>query len=132
MVAQKIGSSDRSFGIVFTVVFLIAALVPLMSGAGLNLVWLVVSVIVAFIAFIKPSLLAPFNKYWTRFGLFLHKIISPIILGLMYFIVFTPIGLAMRVMNKRPLQLDLEPESDTYWIMREPKGPSSDSIKNQY
>lgn len=130
--AQKIGSSDKSFGIVFTIVFFIIALVPIMSGNNLSLVWLVISIIVAFITFIKPSLLSPFNKSWTRFGLLLHKIISPIILALMYFLVFTPIGIAMRVMNKRPLQLKLEPESDTYWILRVSKGPSADSIKNQY
>jgi len=132
MVTQKTGSSDRSFGFVFTAFFLIVGLVPLISGGSPRPAWIVASIIIAFISFIKPSVLAPFNKYWTRFGLFLHKVVSPIILGIMYFLVFTPIGLVMRVLDKRPLQLKLEPESSTYWITREPAGPSPDSIKNQY
>jgi saxitoxin biosynthesis operon SxtJ-like protein len=131
-VVQKRGATDRSFGIVFTAFFLLLALVPLISGNSIQLLWFIASIIVAFITIIKPSILAPFNRYWLRFGLLLHHIVSPIILGVMYFLVFTPIGLTMRALNKRPLQLKLEPERNSYWIIRDPKGPSSDSIKNQF
>jgi hypothetical protein len=126
-------SSDRSFGIVFAVVFAIIGFFPLLRDSGEPLVWsLVVSSVFLVLAFALPSVLMPFNFVWTKFGLLLQKIVSPIVLGAMFYVVMTPFGLAMRLMGKDLLRLKLDKAADSYWIQRTPPGPSPESMKNQY
>lgn len=126
------GSSDRSFGIVFTVVFAIVGLLPLLAGRDPRLWALVVAGLFLVLAFFWPSVLAPFNRLWFKFGLLLHRIVSPIILGFLFFIVVAPTGVLMRLFGKRPLQLDLEPEARSYWIPRQPPGPAPETMKHQF
>lgn len=126
------GSSDRSFGFVFAVVFLIVAAWPLLSSNPPR--WWSVGVSAAFaaIAMVRPVLLAGLNRYWMKFGLLLSRIVSPIALGLLYYLAFTPIGLLMRMTGKDPLRLKKDPGATTYWQSREPPGPRPDSMTQQF
>ncbi len=125
-------SSDRSFGIVFAVVFTIITLWPVLSG-GMPHWWaLVVAVVCGTLALVRPALLAPFNRLWTRFGLLLNKITSPLIMGLLFYGVITPFGLVMRLAGKDPLRLRFDPSAESYWIERVPPGPAPETIKNQF
>jgi hypothetical protein len=126
-------SSDRSFGFVFTVVFLIFGIFPYFGEGGAITAWpIVVSAAFLIITLVKPILLAPLNKAWTKFGLLLQKVVSPIVLGMMFYAIMTPFGLAMRLMGKDLLRLKLDKAANSYWIHRTPPGPSPESMKNQY
>ena len=84
------------------------------------------------LAALVPGVLAPANRLWTKFGLLLHHIVSPIALGILFFLVVTPTGLLMRLFGKDPLRLRFDPDADSYWIKRDPPGPAADSLKNQF
>lgn len=126
------GSSDRSFGIVFTVVFAIIGLWPLIGGAPLRWWSLIVAALFLLAALVRPQVLAPLNRGWTRFGLLLHKITNPVILGLVFFLAVTPTALIMRAMGKDPLRRRLDPAARTYWIDRRPPGPQPETMKLQF
>ena len=123
----KIGS-NRSFGIVFFVVFLIIATYPLINGDELRLWSLITSIVFLFLGLINSKILNPLNKLWFKFGIFLGKIISPLVMGIIFFLVVTPIGLLMRLLNKDLLKLKFNSNS-SYWIEKnEPKS----KMKNQF
>ena len=126
------GSSDRSFGLVFAVVFMIIALWPLLQGAGPR--WWAVAVAAAFglVAVLWPALLARPNRWWLKLGVLLGKIVSPIALGILFYVVLVPIGLLMRVLGKDPLRLQRDAAADSYWMRRTPPGPPPDSMTNQF
>lgn len=126
------GSSDRSFGIVFAVVFLIIALFPLLNAGAVR--WWSVGVSAAFavVAFTVPSILARPNRLWMKFGLLLAKVVSPVALGILFYLVFMPIGLVMRIAGKDPLRLRFDPAAKSYWIPRSPPGPDPKSMTNQF
>jgi hypothetical protein len=126
------GSSDRTLGLVFGAVFLLVSLYPLAFGGGVRLWSLAIAVAFALIALVLPSLLGPLNRVWTRFGLLLHKITSPIVLGIMFFGVITPTGLLMRALGKDFLRLRRQSDAPTYWVDREPPGPKPDTLPNQF
>ena len=126
------GSSDRSFGMVFAVVFALIGLLPLAFGGALRLWALLVAAAFLGIALAVPSLLAPLNRLWLRFGLLLHRIVSPLILGIMFFLVVTPMGLLMRALGKDPLRLRFDRHAASYWIDRVPPGPEPESLKDQF
>ncbi len=126
-------ASDRSFGYVFCVVFcIIAALqffagrVPIAIGLAGGAAFFLLA------ALVKPKLLAPLNKLWTAFGLVLHRIMNPLILGIMFFIVCTPMGVVMRCFGYDPLRMKPDGDADSYWIVRDPAGPSPETMKNQF
>jgi len=125
-------SSERSFGLVFTVVFLIVSLYPLLSGMPMRLWAAVVAGIFLTLALFRPEALAVPNLIWARFGLLLNKIVSPLILGLVFFLVFVPTGYAMRLAGKDLLNLKLDKTKKSYWIERTPAGPSRESMTNQF
>ena len=120
-------SSNRSFGLVFFVVFLIVALWPLKSGEDLRLWSLTLSIIFLILGVLNSKLLIPLNKLWFKFGMFLGAIISPIIMGIVFFSVVTPTGIIMRLMGKDLLKL--KRKKNTYWIDRE---DIKSSMKNQF
>jgi len=126
------GSSNRSFGIVFTAVFAIIGLWPLLDGNQVRYWLLVVSGAIFLVALIRPSALALANRLWTKFGLLLHKVTNPIILGLIFYVVITPFALVTRAFGRDVLQLKPEHKRTTYWIERDPSGPDPQSIKNQF
>ena len=123
----KIGS-NRSFGIVFFVVFLIIAIYPLVNGYELRLWSLFISIVFLFLGLVNSKILNPFNKLWFKFGIFLGKIVSPLVMGIIFFLVVTPIGLLMRLLNKDLLNLKFN-NNNTYWIEKtEPKS----KMNNQF
>ena len=121
-------SSNRSFGIVFFVVFLLIALYPIIIGHNLRLWSLAISLIFLFLGLANSKILTPFNKLWFKFGILLGKLISPLIMGVIFFLVVTPIGILMRMLNKDLLNLKFN-NTNTYWIEKtEPKS----KMKNQF
>jgi hypothetical protein len=126
------GSSDRAFGLVFAGVFLVIAGWPWFHGEALRW-WAVGAVLVfALLALVKPALLARLNRLWIKLGILLGKVVSPIALGILFYGVFTPIGIMMRLAGKDPLRLQLAPDADSYWIPRVPPGPPPNSMNNQF
>lgn len=126
------GSSNKSLGMVFAVVFLLIATLPWVFGGPFHLWAVIVSAVFAAVAYIAPTLLGPLNWFWTRLGLVLHKIVSPLVLGVMFFLVISPMGLVMRLFGKDPLRLRLDKTTLTYWLDRNPPGPKPDSLPNQF
>jgi len=121
-------SSNRSFGIVFFIVFLLIATYPLLKGNDLRIWSLLISFGFLILGLINSKILSPLNKLWFKFGLILGKIISPLIMGIIFFVVVTPIGIVMRVLKKDLLNLKYN-QKDTYWIKK--TGPKS-KMKNQF
>ena len=112
-------SSNRSFGLVFFVVFLIVALWPLKYEEDIRLWSLVLSIIFFILGILNSRLLTPLNKLWFKFGMFLGSIVSPIVMGIVYFIVVTPIGIFMRLLGKDLLNTRKVNNASTYWIKRD-------------
>ena len=121
--------SNRSFGIVFFIVFALIAIYPLINQGEVRIWSLIISFLFLFLGLLNAKILTPINKLWFKFGLFLGKIISPIIMGLIFFLVVTPIGLLMRLFGKDVLNLKLNKKKSSYWI--EKTGPKS-KMKNQF
>jgi hypothetical protein len=129
---QVQSSSDRSFGLVFAAVFLIVAFYPLVGGQAVRPWAMTVAGIFLALALLIPKTLGPANRLWTKFGLLLHNIVSPLALGILFFLVVTPTGLLMRLFGKDPLRLRFDPAADSYWIQRNPPGPDAESLNNQF
>jgi predicted membrane metal-binding protein len=125
-------SSDRSFGFVFAAVFLIVGLWPLLGGAWPRWWALAVALAFAAVARLLPAALAPLNRVWTRFGLLLHKVVNPLVMGLMFFAVITPFGLVRRLGRHDQLGFPREPKAASYWICRDPPGPAPETIERQF
>ena len=123
----KIGS-NRSFGIVFFIVFLLIAIYPLLSGENVRLWSLTIATIFFILGIINSGLLSPLNKIWFKFGLLLGRLISPLIMSLIFFLVVTPIALLMKLLKKDLLNLKFN-KGKTYWIVK--SGPKS-KMKNQF
>jgi hypothetical protein len=116
---EVVGPSDRSFGLVFTAVFTIVALLPLWRGASPR--WWAVAVAAVFgaLALLWPPALAPANRVWLRIGLLMHRIVNPVVMGAIFYLVVTPFGLAMRLLGKGPAAMRRgDTASATYWISR--------------
>ena len=121
-------SSNRSFGVVFFIVFLLIALYPLLNNNEVRLWSLIISVLFLILGIVNSKILSPLNKIWFKFGLILGKIISPIIMGIIFFLVVTPIGFIMKLLGKDLINLKFNNEK-SYWI--EKTGPKS-KMKNQF
>ena len=121
-------SSNRSFGIVFFIVFLLIALYPLLKDNDLRIWSLVISFIFLILGLINSKILTPLNRLWFKFGLLLGRFISPLIMGIIFFVVVTPIGIIMRLLKKDLLNLKYN-KKETYWIKK--TGPKS-KMKNQF
>jgi hypothetical protein len=123
----KIGS-NRSFGIVFFIVFLLISIYPLINNEDIRIWSLIVSLIFLVLGIINSNILSSLNKFWFKFGIILGKIISPIIMIIIFFLVVTPIGLLMRLLGKDLLNFKYN-KYKSYWI--EKTGPKS-KMKNQF
>ena len=120
--------SNRNFGMVFFIVFLIIALWPLLKQNEIRIWSLIISFIFFILGLINSKLLTPFNKLWFKFGIFLGNIISPIVMGIVFFLVVTPTGLIMRFLRKDILKLKNN-NKDSYWI---DKDNTKSSMRNQF
>ena len=123
----KIGS-NKSFGIVFFIVFLLISLYPLINQENIRIWSLIISFIFLILGLLNSKILNPFNKLWFKFGMILGRIISPIIMSIIFFLVVTPIALIMKLLKKDILNLKFN-KTRTYWI--EKSGPKS-KMKNQF
>ena len=121
-------SSNRSFGIVFFIVFILIAFYPLINQGEIRIWSVLISLLFLILGIINSKILTPLNKVWFKFGIFLGKIISPIVIGLIFFLVVTPIAFLMRMLNKDLLNLKSS-KNNSYWI--EKTDPKS-SMKNQF
>jgi hypothetical protein len=124
--------SDRAFGLVFAGVFLLVALWPLFERAAPRLWAIAVAAVFALCAWLAPQVLAPLNRLWFRFGELLHRIVSPIALGVIFFGVITPYAVVMRLFGRDELLLRKGSARASYWVRREPPGPPPDSFRNQF
>lgn len=131
MADVKIGS-NRSFGIVFFIVFIIIATYPIINGDNIRIWSLVISIIFLILGLLNSRILTPLNLIWMKFGILLGKIISPIIMGVIFFLVVTPIGILMRILKKDLLNLKFN-INKTYWIDKsEPKSKMKDQFWNEF
>ena len=126
---MKSQSSNRSFGFLFFAVFLILALWPLKNGNSLNLFFITISGIFLILGLINSKLLSPLNKLWIKFGEILGMIIAPIVMALVYFVILTPVSLAVRILGKDLLGLNFLKEKESYWIKRK---KNLGSMKKQF
>lgn len=125
-------SSERSLGFVFALVFAIAFLWPAFSAGPLRWWALYPGALFLLAAIFLPRLLRPLNSAWQAFGRLLHRLISPVILGMLFYVTVVPTGLVMRALGKDPLRLRFDPAARTYWIERRPPGPAAESLRNQF
>ena len=121
-------SSNRSFGIVFFVVFFLIAIYPILDQGDIRFWSLIISILFLILGLLNSKILSPLNKIWFKFGIFLGKIVSPLVMGIIFFLVVTPIGFLMRLLKKDLLNLKFNNEN-TYWIKK--TGPKS-KMKNQF
>jgi hypothetical protein len=125
-------SSDRGFGYVFAGFSALVAALSFYKGGTHWPYWLAAAAMFALVAFYRPSLLAPLNRLWTKLGLVLFAVVSPLVLGIVYYGCITPVGWLMRLSGKDPLRLRFEPERKSYWEARRPPGPPPDSLMKQF
>ena len=111
-------SSNKSFGILFFVVFLGLGLWPLTNDKNLNIYLIIISIIFLILGLLNSKLLSPLNLFWIKFGELLGKIIAPIVMAIIYFFILTPISLIVRLFGKDLLSLKFSKEIKTYWIKR--------------
>ena len=116
-----------TFGILFFIFFLIIGLYPLKLSGSIRISSIIFSLVFFFVTIIKPNLFTPLNKLWIKFGIFLGKIISPIVIGLVFFLVVTPIGIFVKILKKDVM--GLKREKSSYWINRKDK---LQSMKKQF
>ena len=127
----KVGS-ERSFGVVFAIVFTIIGVWPLLSGGELRFWSLLVAAVFLGLGYIAPGVLRPLNILWFKFGMLLGRIIAPIVISLLFFITVTPTGLIMRMLRKDILRLKLDRNAKSYWISRSKTENPMGSMKNQF
>ena len=121
--------SDKSFGIVFAIFFTIISLWPIFSGENIRVWAIIIALIFLLISFIKPELLNGLNKIWSKFGMLLGKIISPIVMAFVFFAIITPMAFFMRLIGKDLLNKKITKSIKSYWIKR---SQMIGTMKNQF
>ena len=129
---EIVAGSDRSFGLVMAGAF---AVVTLLNAWYAGRIWpwtagLAAAFLIA--ALLRPAALNPLNRVWLKFGLLLHRIVSPVIMALLFYGTVLPTGLVMRAMGRDLLRLKREPDAESYWIVRAPPGPAPETMKHQF
>ena len=125
-------SSDRSLCAVFTFVFLVVGIWQISGGKSLGWYFFASAILFFIVAITLSSLLGPFNRAWFKFGLLLGQAVNPVILGLVFFLVVTPIGIVRRLLGKDSLHIKPKPNLKSYWIDRNPQGPKLGSMTKQF
>ena len=125
-------SSNRTFGLVFTVFFALIGFGPILRGHAIR--WWAADLGGLFLvtALVSPCVLAPLNRGWTALGMLLHRITNPVVLGAFFYLGFAPFGWVLRRLGKDFLRLQRDPQAATYWLPRQPPGPAPDSMTNQF
>ena len=122
-------SSNRSFGLVFFIVFLVISLWPFIHEGQIRIWSAVISIVFLILGLMNSKLLTPLNRLWFKFGMFLGAIIAPVVMGIIFFLVVTPTGFLMRMMGKDLLRRKYDKSNKSYWIKRD---KSSSSMKQQF
>jgi hypothetical protein len=125
-------SSDRNFGFVFAVVFAIMGCWPLIRHESPRWWALGAAVLFGLLAIIRPDFLHPLNRAWLAFGRLLHRVMSPLVMGAVFFLCVTPIAWIMRMRGKDVLSLSRRPDLSSYWITRDPSPPAPETMKRQF
>jgi hypothetical protein len=129
---KVVAGSDRSFGLVMAAVLLaVTSLNAWHSGRLWPWTGGLAGLLVA-AALVRPAILHPLNLLWLKFGLLLHKVVNPIVMALIFYGTVLPTGLVMRMLGKDMLRLKRQPDEDSYWIVRQPPGPSPETMKDQF
>lgn len=129
------GSSDYTFGLVFTAFFAVVGLLPLLPLAahGTPRWWsLALASLVLMVSLLRPATLAPLNRLWTKLGNLLHILISPVALLAIYILAFVSTGIVCKLLRKDPLRLKFDAQADSYWIVRTPPGRADRQMKKQF
>tara|TARA_B100001250_G_C19493474_1_gene654142 strand:+ start:150 stop:584 length:435 start_codon:yes stop_codon:yes gene_type:complete len=124
--------SERGFGIVFSVVFIIIGIFPLLDASPVRIWALCLSAVFLFMAFLTPGILKPLNRTWYLFGIMLHKLVNPIVLGILFFFIVLPIALVLRILGKDPLNRRFDSAAKSYWIERDPSDLTPESMRQQF
>ena len=125
-------SSDRSFGMVFALVFLAVGIWVVLGGQSEGWFLLSGSALFLVVAMARPSILGPLNRAWAKFGILLGQVFNPLLLGVVFFLVVTPIAIIMRLWGKDSLHLKFKSDLESYWINRSPAGPKVGSMTKQF
>ena len=125
-------SSDRSFGMVFTLVFLAVGIWVVSGGQSEGWFFLAGAALFFTVALARPSVLGPLNRAWMKFGLLLSRVVNPLILGVVFFLVITPMAVVRRLLGKDSLHLKSKSDLESYWIDRNPPGPKPGSMTRQF
>ncbi len=129
---KVVAGSDRSFGIVMAAAFTV---VTLLNAWHMGRIWPWTGGIAALFlaaAWLRPAVLARLNRLWLKFGLLLHRVVNPIVMGLIFYGTVLPTGLVMRALGKDLLRLKRQPDAESYWIVRTPPGPAPATMKDQF
>jgi hypothetical protein len=127
-----VAGSDRTFGFVMAAAL---ALLTSLNAWHSGRLWPWTGGLAALLlaaALLRPAALHPLNLIWLKFGLLLHRVVNPVVMALLFFGTVLPTGLVMRMMGRDPLRLKRQPEADSYWIARQPPGPSPETMRDQF
>jgi hypothetical protein len=125
-------ASERNLGVTFAVVLALIGALRLYRGNETGLYWLAAAVAFLVCAYFWTAPLRPLNAVWHRLGLVLFAVVSPIVMGVVFYTTVVPIGLLMRKFGKDPMRLKFDPGARSYWIERDPPGPAGAQMKNQF
>jgi hypothetical protein len=125
-------SSDRAFGLIFTVFWSIIAVAPLREGGSIRIWAMILAVAFLVCVVVRPTMLVPLNRLWQRFARLLQTLTNTIVMTILYFLTIVPFGLIMRLMNRDVLRIKWDRACASYWIPRNPPGPPPDSMKDQF
>ena len=123
--------SDRKFGFLFVVVFSIAAIVSFRHGNAFFKPFVVLALVTLLLSLLRPQWLHPANRAWMAFGLLLSKFVTPIVLGVLFFVLFAPLAIVMRLVGRDAMRLKANPAAKSHWIARDPPGPAPESLREQ-
>lgn len=124
--------SDRSFGLIVGGILGAIALYQYLSGSSIFVWFAAPAAALLILGAVVPKLLHPLNLAWTRLGLLLGRLITPLVMFVVYVVTIIPIGLILRLCRKDLLRLQPHPDADSYWIARDPRGPAPESLKDQF
>ncbi len=126
------GSSNRGFGLLFVCALALVSGYSVWVGSGRSIFWALATALVAAVTWLIPASLAPLNKLWTRLALLLSRLMTPVVMALLYFGTVLPTGLLIRLLAKDSMRLQWRKDVKSYWIDRDPPGPAAQSLKKQF
>ena len=130
--SAKLALPNRSFGVLFGAVFIVLAGLNAWRGGSLYPLWAALACVSLALALLAPAALTPLTRAWLQLGELLHRVVSPIVLGLIFFGLITPVGAVMRLARRDTMKRRFEPDARTYWIERDPPGPEPAGLPNQF